>query len=79
MLSLHGFIFLIVDAVFTLLMIVMILIFYKTASVFRNLLLNDSTSAKLKATFVIWFLIILMIFDIIYWADKCLAWYDVYK
>jgi hypothetical protein len=79
MLSLGGYLFLVIDAVFSLLMIFMILIFYKTASVFRNLLLNDNTSAKLKASFVIWFLIILMIFDIIYWVDKSVSWYNIYK
>ena len=69
----------IIGSAFVILMITMIVIFYKTACIFKNLLISEDGSSRVRASCVIWLIVILMILDMIYWILKTVELTKIYS
>ena len=75
----HGIVFEIMGIIFLILMLTMIVIFYKTASIFKNLLMEGNKTGKIRANFLIWLIIFLMFLDLAFWILKTISLVKIYS
>ena len=54
-------------------------IFFKTANIFKNLLLEGNQREKRKANVVISLIIFLMLAETVYWSTKTYIWFKIFS
>ena len=58
---------------------IMAYIFFKTANIFKNLLLEGNQREKRKANVVISLIIFLMLAETVYWSTKTYIWFKIFS